>query len=217
MAIYLDVPFVSQLNYGLPKTKQNGKVKFKWTDPTGCWYCSAQMVAYYFEAGPRMGVPEIHSASGHAATGSDEAKNRLNLLGITKKKADHKLLAERENLVPIARCADSSHNYSLSDLETILRIYGPIFFYWKKGPAQYGHASVMIGTKDNGRVIYHDPEETDGGRTNIRRGSFTGDESGGRDREMSLAQFNSFRQRFNYGLMRRKTRAQMLASTVFNK
>jgi len=54
MSIYLDVPFVSQLNYGAGMS-----------DPTGCWYCSAQMVAYYFEAGPR----EIYSAAagGHAA------------------------------------------------------------------------------------------------------------------------------------------------------
>ena len=40
MGVYLDVPYVPQTG-----------------DPTGCWYASACMIGYFFEVGPRMGVP----------------------------------------------------------------------------------------------------------------------------------------------------------------
>ena len=50
--MYLDVPFISQLSFG-----QSG------TDPTGCWYASARMLAAAFEYGPRLGVPALYSKS----------------------------------------------------------------------------------------------------------------------------------------------------------
>ena len=50
--MYLDVPFVSQLDFG-----GNQHID----DPTGCWYASACMIAYSFEAGPRQGVPALYS------------------------------------------------------------------------------------------------------------------------------------------------------------
>ena len=55
-------------------------------DPTGCWYSSACMIAWFFEAGPRQGVPEIHTGTlplairarlgfqGHFPTGSTDAQ-----------------------------------------------------------------------------------------------------------------------------------------------
>ena len=63
--MYLDVPFVSQLDFG-------GNQHLD--DPTGCWYASACMIAYSFEAGPRQGVPALYSrplpqADGTTTTG----------------------------------------------------------------------------------------------------------------------------------------------------
>ena len=64
-SIYLDVPFVSQLGFGDPDKPMN--------DKTGCWYASACMVAYFFEAGPRLGVPEKYDpAKGHTAMKNEE-------------------------------------------------------------------------------------------------------------------------------------------------
>jgi len=51
-SIYLDVPFVTQLNFGSKSDPRS--------DPTGCWYSSACMVGYYFEAGPRLGDPSLY-------------------------------------------------------------------------------------------------------------------------------------------------------------
>jgi hypothetical protein len=197
MAVKLDVPFVSQLDYG-------GGMN----DYTGCWYCSACMVAYYFEAGPRLGVPELHSGSmtkaqrkalskylgraglnpfvqGHAATGTDRAAKCLQIHGVTGEN-EHELLARREGLQPVPRCGDV-FDYTVANIEKMLRKYGPIFFYWMKSHhgSSYGHASVIIGCKDNGKIIYHDPENAP-------------------NSEMSLAAFNRDRQVWDYAMMRRK-------------
>lgn len=197
MAIKLDVPFVSQLDFG------GGMNDF-----TGCWYCSACMVAYFFEAGPRRGVPELHSGSmtkaerkalsrylgrqghdpfvqGHAATGTLRASACLQIHGVTGEN-EHELLARREKLEPVPRCADP-WDYSVANIDKILRKYGPIFFYWMKPHrgSSYGHASVITGCKDNGTLIYHDPENAP-------------------NSEMHIAAFNSVRQKWKYAMMRRK-------------
>jgi cysteine protease avirulence protein AvrRpt2 len=178
MAVKLNVRFVTQLGIGghvvgaIPRD-----------DPTGCWYASASMVGYYFEEGPRLGVPELFKRTlgdgrlGHHATGSGPAKHLS---------ADHHdLLAQREDLEPVAHCAQD-HIYTLDELEELLRKFGPIFFYWMKqhGSTKYGHASVIIGTDNNG-IIYHDPENAPNSK-------------------MSIAQFNSVRQEWKYALMQRK-------------
>jgi hypothetical protein len=193
MSIFLDVPFVTQLAYG-PNKEMN--------DPTGCWYASACMVAYFFEAGPRQGVPELHTGtfetpeereaavayagySGHMATGSGQAADFLAYHGVTE--SEHELLAKREGLVAVPHCAEN-HDYTLDELEELLRKYGPVFFYWTKssGGHSYGHASVLIGTDDGERnVIYHDPENAPTSR-------------------MKIADFNAKRQKWKYALMRRK-------------
>ena len=113
MAVKLNVRFVTQLGIGghvvgaIPRD-----------DPTGCWYASASMVGYYFEEGPRLGVPELFKRTlgdgrlGHHATGSGPAKHLS---------ADHHdLLAQREDLEPVAHCAQD-HIYTLDELEELLR------------------------------------------------------------------------------------------------
>ena len=54
MGYCLNVPFVTQL--GIGAHAPGGGID----DPTGCWYASACMVAFSFEAGPRLGVPSLY-------------------------------------------------------------------------------------------------------------------------------------------------------------
>ena len=159
-------------------------------DPTGCWYASACMVGYYFGSGPRQGAPELFARDlgngliGHYATGSGPAN------GISSN--HHLLLAQREQLEPVANCA-TGHQYTTDEFENLLRTRGPIFFYWMKshGGGQYGHASVLIGA-DAANVIYHDPENAPNSR-------------------MSIAQFNNVRQRWQYALMQRRAQGNVAA------
>jgi hypothetical protein len=145
------------------------------------------MVAYYFEAGPRLGLPELFTRDlgngmlGHHATGSDPANQA--------DKQHHKHLAEREHLEPLPHCAEA-HDYTLDELENLLRTRGPIFFYWRKthGGSSYGHASVIIGTDQQG-ILYHDPENAPNSK-------------------MPVAYFNLVRQRWEYALMQRKAQAK---------
>ena len=111
MTVYLDVPYVSQLNYG-------GGLN----DHTGCWYCSAEMVAYHFEAGPRLGVPEFHTSDGHMATGStgtaqSAARQALAAKGYT---SEHKALADREGLAAVPGC-ETSKTFTIREIEMLLR------------------------------------------------------------------------------------------------
>lgn len=187
MSVYLDVPYVSQLDYG-------GGMN----DPTGCWYCSAMMLAYHFEAGPRLGVPEFYGPSGHMATGSNSAaataaRKALQAKGFTN---EHEALAKRENLEAVADCEKTTKNYAAAEIEKLLRRSGPIFMYWtktsKKNGATYGHASVIVGVDDAAnQIIYHDPE----GKAEI--GAF-------RNARMSITIFNKLRQKWKYALMQRK-------------
>jgi Papain-like cysteine protease AvrRpt2 len=198
MAVYLNVPFVSQLNYG-HNNKEN--------DPTGCWYSSVCMVGYYFEQGPRLGVPELHTGfgkttaerlalekylgyKGHAPTGSTQSADIRAYHGVTEH--EHDLLARRERLAPVPDC-DSPHVYTPRELESYLRNGGPIFFYWNKthGSNTYGHASVIIGVND-AMVMYHDPEEAPGAGSSANS-------------RVTLAGFNGMRQQCKYGMMQRVT------------
>jgi hypothetical protein len=185
MSVLLEVPFVTQLKPGFQ-------------DPTGCWYASACMLAYYFEAGPRMGVPELHTSNidralrqklgfrGFFPTGSADASAMMSLFGGGQ--SEHDLLARREHLSAVDKCA-TNHSYTLGEIENYLRRSGPIFFYWtkKRGTETYGHASVIIGTvSESSSLIYHDPE-------NLPKSS------------MRLANFHASRQTWKYALMQRHT------------
>ncbi len=185
MAVKLNVPFVTQLRIGAHVPGATPR-----DDPTGCWYASACMVAYYFEQGPRLGLPELFKRPlndglmGHYATGSAQA-NALS-------KNHHALLAKRENLEPVPHCA-TAHQYKLDELEDLLRKRGPIFLYWMKGHGgqKYGHASVIIGTEKNG-IIYHDPENAPNSR-------------------MTIAKLNAVRQKWKYALMQRRAAGRVAA------
>lgn len=184
MAVCLDVTYVSQLNYG-------GGMN----DPTGCWYCSAQMVGFYFEQGPRQGVPEFHVGGQHMSTGDNSvaksfARNALQAKGFVN---EHEALAKREGMSPVAEC-ETNKEYVCWEVEDLLRAGGPIFFYWKKtrtNGASYGHASVLIGVDERTReIIYHDPE----GTAECEGGSF---------RRMKIVNWYTLRQKWKYAMMQR--------------
>jgi hypothetical protein len=191
MAIKLKVPFVTQLGIGTHATTMGESMQNLFEgkglgrdDPTGCWYASVCMIGYYYGAGPRRGAPNLFKQQlpggdvGHFATGTAEA--------FAADPDHHKKLAQNEQLEPVYLCRSRSHNYSLADIEGLLRDSGPIFMYWKKWHAgfSYGHASVIIGTTNAG-IIYHDPENAPNSR-------------------MSLDQFNYYRQRWEYALMQKE-------------
>ena len=142
MSIQLVVPYVRQLNIG-------GHAGTGWNDPTGCWYASACMVGYFFESGPRKGVPEIFHG-GHEALSADW---------------QDRLLIQREHLRVIPR-SDVYRAYTAREIEGLLQNNGPLLFYWRKNNA-YGHASVITGVDDAAGIVYHDPEFAHAGGTNI--------------------------------------------------
>jgi hypothetical protein len=190
MGVYLDVPYCTQLRFPNACSEDN--------DPTGCWYASACMIGWYFEVGPRQGVPEIHSSRlppevqarlgfrGHMATGSADAAYMMQHYGGGQ--SEHDLLANREHLTGVRHCDSATYNYTFAEIEALLRRFGPIFFYWQKthDGQTYGHASVLIGIEETTpELIYHDPEAAPHSR-------------------MRLADWNAKRQRWQYALMRRQ-------------
>lgn len=196
VGVYLDVTYANQLPFPNSCSELN--------DPTGCWYACACMIGWYFEVGPRQGVPEIHSSrlppsvrarlgfQGHMATGSPEARRMMQAYGGGQ--SEHDLLAAREHLTSVAHCAEATYQYTHTELEMLLRQYGPVFFYWQKTAAgqTYGHASVLVGVLDRSPdLVFHDPE-------NAPRSS------------MDLADFNAKRQRWQYALMRREGRTHQI-------
>jgi hypothetical protein len=134
MSVYLDVPYCTQLRFPNACSEDN--------DPTGCWYASACMIGWYFEVGPRQGVPELHSSrlpaevrarlgfTGHFATGSADAQYMMQTYGGGQ--SEHDLLANREHLTSVRHCEEATYNYTFAEIEALLRRFGPIFFYWQK-------------------------------------------------------------------------------------
>lgn len=146
--IYLNVGYVSQLKIG--------SGDFERKDPTGCWYASIEMVNFYFEQGPRMGVPDLFTKKvGTFKDGTD-------MIGFQAATGDKWLeLLRNENMEAIP--APDSKAWGISDLASYLRIYGPLAFAWvktsKRSGKKYGHISVLIGAAPSSNTVrYHDPE-----------------------------------------------------------
>ncbi|WP_347543422.1 papain-like cysteine protease family protein [Roseomonas sp. CAU 1739] len=136
-SIYLDVPFVTQLGYGDATDPMN--------DRLGCWYAAACMVGYYFEQGPRLGLPDKYGERGHSVMMNEEVPE----------------LMENEGLVAEPLPAD--RNWTGDVLLDLLRKYGPLSFGWMKTSTRtgkrYGHRSVLIGyDTDTDVASFHDPE-----------------------------------------------------------
>jgi cysteine protease avirulence protein AvrRpt2 len=100
-----------------------------------CWYAGACMVAYYREAGPRLGLPSAYAANA----------------GVTA--AQMRLLAKNEGLKDAALAAP----VTAEELETALRQYGPLWIDgdWF-GPA---HIIVVTGVDTvSKQLIFNDPD-----------------------------------------------------------
>jgi hypothetical protein len=171
MDFRLEVPYVTQLNIGGHVAGNTAA----WDDPTGCWYASACMIGYFFEQGPRRGVPEMFK-QGHHDPLSHDWQDRL--------------LIQREGFHVVPR-SDGQRDYTVDEIQRLLEANGPILFYWTKtsGASSYGHASVIVGVTATG-IVYHDPE-------------FRND--GGENLQMLIAKFNSTRlyRPGVYGLLQR--------------
>ncbi len=142
MSVYLDVGFISQLTPGN-------------RDPLGCWYASACMVGYFFEQGPRLGVPELYQPAAPNRSGGH--------LGIPP--SMFKALAKNEQLEAVPGAGDALNSKELKEL---LRSSGPLWFAWYKTAdgKSYGHVSVAIGVDDT-TLTYHDPEDAPKSRMSI--------------------------------------------------
>ncbi len=140
--MYLDVPFVSQLGFGGSLNRD---------DPTGCWYASACMVAYSFEAGPRLGVPQLYSRPITQPDGSAGTGHWAMELGWVPTLMKNEHLAKLDGGLP----------RDAGDLLLPLKKWGPLFVAWWKTNAKgqsYGHISVLIGAWLDGTIMIHDPE-----------------------------------------------------------
>jgi hypothetical protein len=101
-----------------------------------CWYASACMVAYYFEAGPRLGLPKQYAAN----------------QGIFPELGEIIKLAKVEHLEPVVA---ANRNWSSLSLECLLRDSGPI---WSAGFWYgFGHVVVLTGIEGD-RVFLNDPD-----------------------------------------------------------
>jgi len=99
-----------------------------------CWYAAACMVCYYFEVGPRLGVPKAWS------------DNR----GLPL--ADFSTLAKTEGLKPVP--FPQNHQWDQDELALILQTRGPI---WAWGMWDgLSHIVVLTGV-DQGQVHFNDP------------------------------------------------------------
>jgi len=103
-----------------------------------CWYASACMVAWYFEAGPRLGIP----------------KTWVNNKGLSPQ--EFVRLAKNEHLIPV-RGANS--RWTAASLEHLLLTKGPIWCagFW------YGLPHVVVPTGvDDSTVFLNDPDGAQG-------------------------------------------------------
>lgn len=115
-----------------------------------CWYASACMVAYYQEAGPRLGLPRAWAADYGLGT---KAFPRL---------------AAVEGLVPVPLPSGGSAATS-QDIFRWLMDYGPL---WAAGD-WYGDGHVIVITGIDGDTVHiNDPDDQVGGDDG-RRGTET--------------------------------------------
>ena len=122
MSIKLNVPLVKQMRN------------------MSCWYASVCMVAYFREAGPRLGLPSKWNANAG-----------INLKDFIK-------LAQAEGLVSIK---SPTSNLTEQQLEVFLRNNGPIWCAGKWDGAP--HIVVLTGV-EKGNVYINDPSPVKGKR-----------------------------------------------------
>lgn len=154
-SIYLDVPFVTQLGFGDKSDPRN--------DPTGCWYSSACMLGYYFEAGPRLGDPSLFTRE------VGKFKDGSKMMGHDVIN-DTTQLQKNENLTQVAY--PKSKEWTAAELSDLLRKWGPQLISWRKthNGSTYGHCSALIGVNEQQKeVIIHDPENAPNTKMSLKK------------------------------------------------
>ncbi len=115
------------VKFAVPKVAQDRS--------NSCWYAAACMVAFYREAGPRLGLPEVYALN-----------NGIN-------PNEFSLLAKNEGLLPVA----IPKTWSPDQMKAILETNGPL---WCAGD-WYGanHIIVITGVDTTACEIYlNDPD-----------------------------------------------------------
>jgi hypothetical protein len=147
MAEYiLQVPLVGQMSEQDVMPQKDAKGVRRWSGENACWYASACMVAYYYETGPRFGVPPIW----------------LDNLGIQA--IDLSLLARCEGLMAVPK---PSWRLTSKQLIELLKLHGPIWAAGKYGNSGGQHAIVITGVR-NQAVFYNDPWEPMAKQTTVQ-------------------------------------------------
>lgn len=108
-----------------------------------CWYASACMVAYFREAGPRLGLPDVWDANTGLSFGA--VANLAKVEGLS--------VFPQPNV----------GRFSGADLYAALKQAGPL---WCAGMWYgFGHAIVLTGV-DGNKVYFNDPAPVDKGMKN---------------------------------------------------
>lgn len=147
----LDVPYVPQLNIGGHVEGYVGHSEQK-----GCWYASTCMVGYFWEAGPRLGVPAQYK---------DDPTNPKPM------GARYGELAANEQFAPVT--LPTSKAWTADKLMDVLGQYGPCYvrrgFRNKQGALTGGHAIVLIGANNGlNEVAVLDPQKSTRNLTGFR-------------------------------------------------
>ncbi len=141
--IELDVPFVSQNEIG----GHTGHISH--SEQNGCWYASTCMVSYFWEAGPRLGVPAQYEgrAQDPLPMGARYAELKTN---------------EAYEGVPLPQ----AKKWTIYKLANVLEYFGPCYVrrgFRDKTTGQLtgGHAIALVGAHvGKGHVAVLDPWET---------------------------------------------------------
>lgn len=140
--IWLDVPYITQLNIG-------GHAGQGRDETNGCWYASTCMLGYYREQGPRLGVPSQYATPGPDGNPDPKPISPATL----------PTLAANEGLTQVP--LPQSKAWTCDGLAEILRECGPILIgrgFIKGGHLTGGHIIVVVGARaTDGIVIIHDP------------------------------------------------------------
>jgi hypothetical protein len=147
----LDVPYVPQLNIGGHVEGYVGH-----SEQNGCWYASTCMIGYFWEVGPRLGVP-----AQYAGNPTDPKP-----MG-----ARYAELAKNENFAPVDLPPDKA--WTANRLMEVLGQYGPCYvrrgFRNSLGVLSGGHAIVLIGANNgNDEVAVLDPWKNAKNPTGLR-------------------------------------------------
>ena len=134
--IGLDVPFVSQRDIGI----YSGTASH--SEENGCWYASTCMVSYFWEIGPRLGVPAQYTEQ---TNHNDPAP-----MGA---RYDELVANEGFKKYPVP----NSNLWDIDELYTIAKTKGPCYvrrgFRDRNGELTGGHAIVFAGAHKTKKLV----------------------------------------------------------------